>query len=196
MGSLLKELTFLSQNGYFFQIIESALEVQRVKEQFSDNPGHNILELFNNLIQIRVATSKVKLDIQYNKLGTQFVSQDAERLKIEFLRNQKIFEKCQIQVEGDITQSRNCRISIQNSFSLIINCSKALFNSKLVRDIYFYAKCSRQHVKIWLGGCQLKFHGSICIQMIFTSTSLHCAIRWLPILRLSLLCFGLYRYLK
>ena len=136
MGSLLKELTFLSQNGYFFQIIESALEVQRVKEQFSDNPGHNILELFNNLIQIRVATSKVKLDIQYNKLGTQFVSQDAERLKIEFLRNQKIFEKCQIQVEGDITQSRNCRISIQNSFSLIINCSKTLFNSKLVRDIY------------------------------------------------------------
>ena len=35
----LNELTFLSQNGYFSQIVESSLEVWRVKENFPDNPG-------------------------------------------------------------------------------------------------------------------------------------------------------------
>ena len=40
------------------------MEVQRTKEEFSENfPGHNILELYNILVQIPVATSKMKLDI-------------------------------------------------------------------------------------------------------------------------------------
>ena len=39
------------------------MEVQRPKEKFSDSPGHNILELYNILVQIPVATSKMKLDI-------------------------------------------------------------------------------------------------------------------------------------
>ena len=30
------------------------------------NPGHNILELYSVLLQVRFATSKTKLDISYN----------------------------------------------------------------------------------------------------------------------------------
>ena len=41
------------------------------------NPGHNILALFDNLAQFRIAASKTILDIYYNKLGTRV----AERLK-------------------------------------------------------------------------------------------------------------------
>ena len=86
MGSFLKKLFFLSQNGQFFQIFESSLEVQRVKEKFSNNPGHNILELFNNLVQVQIATSKTKLALQYNKLGTRVVSRVAESLRAQDLR--------------------------------------------------------------------------------------------------------------
>ena len=32
------------------------------------NPGHNILALFNNLAQVRIATSKTILDIHHEKL--------------------------------------------------------------------------------------------------------------------------------
>ena len=45
------------------------------------NPDLNILALFNNLAQIRIATSKTILDIKYNKLGTRVASRVAERLK-------------------------------------------------------------------------------------------------------------------
>ena len=44
------------------------------------NPGHGILALFNNLVQVRVTTSKTILDIQYNKLGTRVASRVVERL--------------------------------------------------------------------------------------------------------------------
>ena len=33
------------------------------------NIGHNVLELYNVLVQIRFTTSKTKRDIQYSKLG-------------------------------------------------------------------------------------------------------------------------------
>ena len=36
-------------------------------DSWTQNPGHNILELYNVLVQIRVATSKAQLDIQYTK---------------------------------------------------------------------------------------------------------------------------------
>ena len=49
-------------NEHFFKIFESSLEVQRVKRKFSDSPGHNILELYNVLVQVRFATSKPKID--------------------------------------------------------------------------------------------------------------------------------------
>ena len=44
------------------------------------SPGHNILARFNNLAQVRIATSKTILDMQYNKLGTRVASR-AELLK-------------------------------------------------------------------------------------------------------------------
>ena len=31
------------------------------------NSGHNILRLYNNLVQVLVATSKAELDIKYSK---------------------------------------------------------------------------------------------------------------------------------
>ena len=42
------------------------------------NPGHNILELYNILEQIRFTTSKRKLDIQYSKLGNQETLEKAQ----------------------------------------------------------------------------------------------------------------------
>ena len=38
------------------------------------NLGHNILELYNVLIQTRLTTSKTKRDIYYSKLGTRVAS--------------------------------------------------------------------------------------------------------------------------
>ena len=46
----------------FFQKFESTLEVQRAERKFSDNLGHNILELYNVLVQIRLTTSKTERD--------------------------------------------------------------------------------------------------------------------------------------
>ena len=63
ISCFLKELTFSSQNGYFFQIVESSLAVWRVKEKFSDNPVLNIWAIFKNLVQVQIATSKTTLDI-------------------------------------------------------------------------------------------------------------------------------------
>ena len=48
---------------------ESSLEVWRAKIKFSDNLGHNIFELYNVLVQIRLTTSKMERDFQYSKLG-------------------------------------------------------------------------------------------------------------------------------
>ena len=33
------------------------------------NPGYNSLEVYNVLLQFRFTTSKIKLDIYYDKLG-------------------------------------------------------------------------------------------------------------------------------
>ena len=44
------------------------------------NLGHNILELYNVLVKIRLTTSKTKRDIQYSKLGIRVTSRIAERL--------------------------------------------------------------------------------------------------------------------
>ena len=47
-------------NEHFFQKFESSLEVWRVKRKFSGNLVHNILELYNVLIQTQLTTSKTK----------------------------------------------------------------------------------------------------------------------------------------
>ena len=67
-------------------------EIKLSKRRFSDNLGHNILELYNVLMQIRLTTSKMKRDIQYSKLGIRVASRVAERLKT-------LLEKSQFQVE-------------------------------------------------------------------------------------------------
>ena len=48
---------------------------------FVYNLGHNILEPYNVLVQIRLTTSKTKRAIQYSKLGVRVASRVAERLK-------------------------------------------------------------------------------------------------------------------
>ena len=50
------------------------------------NLVHNILELYNVLVQIRLIASKTKCDIYYSKLGVRVVSKVAERLKTQDLR--------------------------------------------------------------------------------------------------------------
>ena len=50
------------------------------------NLGHNILEIYNVLVQIQLSTSKMNCDIYYSKLGTGVVSRIAERLTTENLR--------------------------------------------------------------------------------------------------------------
>ena len=55
------------------------LKTVRAKKvrSFIYNLGHNILELCNALVQIRLTTSKTKRGIQYSKLSIRV----AERLK-------------------------------------------------------------------------------------------------------------------
>ena len=45
-----------------------------VARQRNYNLGHNILELYNVLVQIRLTTSKTKRDIKYSKLGIRVAS--------------------------------------------------------------------------------------------------------------------------
>ena len=45
------------------------------------NLGHNILELYNVLVEIRLTKSKTKRDIEYSKLGIRAASRVAKRLK-------------------------------------------------------------------------------------------------------------------
>ena len=47
----------------------------------SYNLGHNILELYNILVQVRFTTSKTKLDIWYSKLSIRVASRVAEQRK-------------------------------------------------------------------------------------------------------------------
>ena len=46
------------------------------------DPGYNILEIYNILVQVRVTTNKTKRDIQYSKIGIRVALPVAERLKI------------------------------------------------------------------------------------------------------------------
>ena len=64
IGSFLTELTFLNQMSIFFfpeiRIIAGSVES---KKKILRNLGHNVLELCNVIIQIRLTTSKMKRDI-------------------------------------------------------------------------------------------------------------------------------------
>ena len=50
------------------------------------NPGHNILKLYHVLVQFWFTTSKVNLDIQFNKFGRRVTSQFAKQLKTQNLK--------------------------------------------------------------------------------------------------------------
>lgn len=52
-----------------------------VKIKWAHNPGYNILELSNVLVQVRVTTSKARLDIYYNKVDVQVASRVSEQIK-------------------------------------------------------------------------------------------------------------------
>ena len=69
IGSFFDRINFLKTNEHFFMKSESSLEVWRAKIKFSDNLGHNIFELYNVLVQIRLTTSKMERHFQYSKLG-------------------------------------------------------------------------------------------------------------------------------
>ena len=66
------------------------------------NLGHNILELYNDLVQIRLSTSKTKRDIlQTCKLGIWVASQFAEwLLRPRILANKEILGEYQIRVKA------------------------------------------------------------------------------------------------
>ena len=49
-------LKILNQMSVFLQKPESSQDVQRVKQSFSDNPGHKNLQLFNVLVQVLYGT--------------------------------------------------------------------------------------------------------------------------------------------
>ena len=51
------------------------------------NPDHNILELYNMLVEIWFTTSKTKLDIQYSKLDNELPQKLPNDLKLTILGN-------------------------------------------------------------------------------------------------------------
>ena len=72
--------------GDFQIFISVPIRLFRAKEKLWDDLDHDILELYNTLVQVRFATSKTELDIQDSKLYIQVVSRVAKRLQTENLR--------------------------------------------------------------------------------------------------------------
>ena len=75
-------LTFYICKKYFCHKSKQYDLYLYIKSVLSYNPGHNILELYNILLQIQFTTSITKLDVQYSKLGIRVAPRVAERLKI------------------------------------------------------------------------------------------------------------------
>ena len=73
------------------------------------NPGHNILELYNILLQIRFTTSKRKFDIQYSNLVHELPHELPNNLRLRILGNQKISEKYQIWVDTQPSVQSPCK---------------------------------------------------------------------------------------
>ena len=83
------------------------------------NPGHNILELYNVLVQVRFATSKMKIDIWYNKFGLRVAS----RLQNNFSRilgKKEILEKSRNWMKTETSaQSPSQKLIFGNSSQII-----------------------------------------------------------------------------
>ena len=100
INSLMTRVPIIQRPLYFFM------------KELSYNPGHNSLELYNILLQIRFTTSKTKSDIQYSKLCIRVASRVAERFKtqnIRILGNQEILKKCQIWVDTEPSAQSPCK---------------------------------------------------------------------------------------
>ena len=52
IGSFFYKSDIFEPNEQFLKKYESSLEVQRAERKFSDNPAHNILQLYNILVKI------------------------------------------------------------------------------------------------------------------------------------------------
>ena len=83
------------------------------------NPGHNILELYNVLVQVRFATSKMKIDTWYNKFGLRVAS----RLQNNFSRilgKKEILEKSRNWMKTETSaQSPSQKLIFGNSSQII-----------------------------------------------------------------------------
>ena len=127
--SFLIELTFFELSELFFQKFELSFEGQKAKRKFSDIPCHNIFELYSVLVQARFATSKTKLDIQYNKLGIrvaarlveQLSTQDLRKLKLKFGNSSQKTHKSRCQTFLVLPNFTKFLYFIQNIFSRIVS---------------------------------------------------------------------------
>ena len=134
--SIQETLYFKFERHFYVEINVTVIPTNSVKTHFYlfcffvetkiCSPGHNILELFNNLVQARIVTSTATLDIQYCKLNTRVASRVAERLRI--LGNQEILEKCQIWVP--------IQPSTQYSFQ-ILNFDNSCQKTRKIRHQFF-----------------------------------------------------------
>ena len=117
-------------NEHFFQKFESSLEVQRAKRKFLDNLGHNILELYDILVQILLTTSKTEIYIQYSKLGIRVASRVPQRPKTQDLTKLRNIKKI-LNLGGHIVQ---CLVSIQElSF-----CQQQLKNTQNIQQSFIF----------------------------------------------------------
>ena len=130
----LKILPLSSKCSNFFSMIYTSQrqcsDVQAYVTGNTYNPGYNILQLYNILVQIRLTTTKRKLDIQYSKLGIRVASQVVKQLKTQDLRKLRNIRKIS-NLGGHIPQ---CLVSLQE----LILCEQQLKNTqKQIPNIFF-----------------------------------------------------------
>ena len=112
------------------------------------NLGHNILELYNVLIQTRLTTSKAKHDIHYGKLGIRVASRVAERLKENLKFGWRNFSPPKLSFGSSSQKTRKSRYqtflvmssftgflySVPNTLPRIVCCT--ISNYKLSRILF------------------------------------------------------------
>ena len=81
----LKDFTFLCQITLFTKNLNHYWKCR--EQSYSDDPGHNVLELYTALVQVRFVTSKTKFYICYNKLGERVAHVLPNDLRLRTLGN-------------------------------------------------------------------------------------------------------------
>ena len=123
--------------------------MMKVEHLASYNPGHNIFELQNVLLEIQFTTSKTKLDIQYSKLGIRVASRVAEGLNIQDLRKLGNIRKIS-NLGGHIAQClvslqelRFCQQQLKNTQKQIPNFSSSIQFYRITQfcSKYFVWEC-------------------------------------------------------